>query len=114
MELQFMRKKIILLLSISFATGLFFFTFFTNDKSLENFLYSFLASLMYTFVLAFGNSFVNDYLNSKYSWIDDTRIRIILGVISTLFVNVFLVLALNYINFITVSYTHLDVYKRQK
>ena len=55
---------------------------------------------MYSFTIAIGNGFVNDYLSARYSWVDETRTRTILGVISTIVVNVVLVLLCNYINFI--------------
>lgn len=100
METYSLKKRITVLLSISLATGLFFFTFFTDDKSLENLLISFVVAFLYSAVFAFGNGLVNDYLNSRYSWIDDTRIRIIWGIVGTVFVNVILVFVCNYINFI--------------
>ncbi len=95
-----LRKKSINFLWISLATGLFFFVFFTKDKSISNLMMSFLVSSLYTFVFTFGNTLLNDYLNSKYSWIDNTRTRIILGILGTIFVNVILVFGCNYINFI--------------
>jgi two-component system LytT family sensor kinase len=95
-----LRKKSINFLWISLATGLFFFVFFTKDKSNSNLMMSFLVSSLYTFVFTFGNTLLNDYLNSKYSWIDNTRTRIILGILGTIFVNVILVFGCNYINFI--------------
>lgn len=91
------------MLGISFATGVFFFTFFTEDQSFKNLLISFAVSFLYSFVFGFGNYYTNGYLNSKYSWIDDTRTRMILGVVATLFVNVFLVFVCNYINFIVLQ-----------
>jgi len=100
MESYSLKKRITVLLSISFATGLFFFTFFTNDKSPQNLLISFLVAFLYSTVFAFGNGLVNDYLNSRYSWIEDTKTRIIWGIIGTVFVNVILVFVCNYINFI--------------
>ena len=100
METKKFRKRIITMLWISFATGIFFFTFFTDDKSINNLLISFLVSFLYTLVFTFGNGLLNDYLNSKYSWIDDTKTRITLGIIATILVNVVLVLACNYVNFI--------------
>ncbi len=100
MESYSLKKRITVLLSISFATGLFFFTFFTNDKSPQNLLISFLVAFLYSSVFAFGNGLVNDYLNSRYSWIEDTKTRIIWGIIGTVFVNVILVFVCNYINFI--------------
>lgn len=97
------KKRLLSLFIISAATALFFFTFYTNSKTLENLLLSFGISFLYTFVFSFGNAFANDFLNSKYSWVDDTRTRTILGIIATLFVNVILVFACNYVNFILIQ-----------
>ncbi|MGS0747939.1 2TM domain-containing protein [Halpernia sp. GG3] len=108
MDTKDLRKKMITMLWISFATGLFFFTFFTNDKTFHNFLISFLVSFLYSFVFVMGNYYTNCYLNSKYSWIDNTRTRIVLGIISTLFVNVFLVFVCNYLNLIVLQKNNPD------
>lgn len=103
MDFKDFRKRLPTMLGISFATGVFFFTFFTEDQSFKNLLISFAVSFLYSFVFVFGNYYTNGYLNSKYSWIDDTRTRMILGVVATLFVNVFLVFVCNYINFIVLQ-----------
>ncbi|WP_417428033.1 2TM domain-containing protein [Halpernia sp.] len=103
MDLKDLRRKLILMLWISFGTGVFFFAFFTPDKSFTNLILSFVISFMYSFVFIMGNSYTNSYLNSKYSWIENTRTRIILGIISTIFVNVFLVFICNYLNLIIIQ-----------
>jgi two-component system LytT family sensor kinase len=110
METKDLRGKLITMLWTSFATGIFFFTFFTNEKSLHNLLMSFAISFMYSIVFIMGNYYTNCYLNSKYSWIDDTRTRIVLGIIATLFVNVFLVFVCNYLNLIVVQKNNPDLF----
>ena len=100
MDFKDLRKQATISLWISFGTGLFFFAFFTNEKSAHNLFLSFLISSIYSFVFVLGNFYTNSYLNSKYSWIDDTKTRIILGIIATLFINIILVLFCNYLNFI--------------
>jgi len=57
-------------------------------------------SALYSFTIAVGNGLINDYLNKKYSWVENTRKRTILGIIGTLLVNVVLVFFCNYLNFI--------------
>ena len=94
------RKSLITISWITFFTGTLIFAFFTNQKTFQNYLLSILIAAMYSFTIAVGNGLVNDYLNKKYSWVDDTKIRTILGIISTLIVNVLLVFLCNYINFI--------------
>ena len=91
------------MLWISIATGLFFFTFFTNEKNIENLLLSFAISMLYSFTIGFGNGYVNHFLSSKYSWTENTKTRLILGIVATLLLNTVLVLACNYINFIIIQ-----------
>lgn len=98
-----LRRRLPLLLIISVAVGLFIFTLFTRDKSLINLGISVGISFMYSVVLFAGNGWINEYLNRIYSWIDNSRQRIIAGIISTLCINVVLVLLCNYVNFILVQ-----------
>ena len=94
------KKSFLTILWITIFIGSGIFILFSNVKSFENYLISLSISGLYSFVIAGGNGLVNDYLNTKYSWVDKTRVRTIMGVISTIFVNVILVLFCNYINFI--------------
>ena len=94
------RKSLITLTWITFFIGTLIFVFLNHQKTFQNYLLSILISGMYSFTIAIGNGLVNDYLNKKYSWVEDTKIRTILGIISTLIVNVLLVFLCNYINFI--------------
>lgn len=100
MEAKTIRKKAVTLLWISFATGIFFFTFFSADKSLNNLLMNFAVCSLYTLTLSLGNALLNDWLDSKYSWIEDTRMRLVLGIFATLLVNTVLVFLCGYVNFI--------------
>jgi two-component system LytT family sensor kinase len=103
MNTKDLRKKMTTMLWVSFATGILFFAFFIDDKSIYNLIISFIVSFLYTLIFSFGNGFVNDYLNSKYSWIEDAKTRITLGIIATIFVNVALVFVCNYLNFIVLQ-----------
>ena len=94
------KKSFLTILWITIFIGSGIFILFSNVKSFENYLISLSISGLYSFVIAGGNGLANDYLNTKYSWVDKTRVRTIMGVISTIFVNVILVLFCNYINFI--------------
>ncbi|QDP85329.1 histidine kinase [Chryseobacterium sp. SNU WT5] len=96
-----MNKKSLITISwITFFLGTIIFVFFTNEKTVQNYFFNIFISGLYSFTIAIGNGVVNDYLNKKYSWVDDTRKRTILGIISTLLVNVILVFFCNYVNFI--------------
>ncbi len=94
------RKSITTILWITVFVAAFFFLFFTPEKTLENAVLTVLICGLYSFTLAFGNGFVNDALNKRYSWVEDTRKRAILGIVSTVLVNAVLILFCNYVNFI--------------
>ena len=108
MDTKDIKRQLNISLWISFFTGIFFFTIFTKDKNFHNFLICFLVSSLYSFVLVFGNYYSNSYLNKKYSWIDNTKRRIILGILSTVLVNVILVIVCNYLNFIVLQKNNPD------
>ena len=94
------RKSLIIIAWITFFIGNAIFIFFVPVKTFQMYLLNMLIAGMYSFTIAIGNGLVNDYLSSKYSWVEETRKRTILGVISTILINVVLVLACNYANYI--------------
>lgn len=94
------RKSLITISWITFFIGTVIFVFFTPVKTFRNYLVTMVISALYSFTIAVGNGLINDYLNKRYSWVEDTKKRTILGVISTVIVNVILVFICNYINFI--------------
>lgn len=96
------RKSFITVLWISLAVALFFFTFFTSEKdqTLTNALLTLAVTLMYSLVISVGNGIVNSELDRRFSWTGETRIRVLLGVVFSLIVNVGLVLVCNYVNFV--------------
>ena len=99
-----MNKKSLITISwITFFVGTAIFVFFMREKTIQNYFINILIAGMYSFTIAVGNGVVNDYLNKKYSWVEDTKIRTVLGIMSTLLVNVLLVFLCNYINFILIQ-----------
>lgn len=94
------RKSLITISWITFFIGTVIFVFFTPVKTFQNYLVTMVISALYSFTIAVGNGLINDYLNKRYSWVEDTKKRTVLGVISTVIVNVILVFICNYINFI--------------
>ncbi|MDC8106027.1 2TM domain-containing protein [Chryseobacterium sp. PTM-20240506] len=94
------RKNLIVLLWVTIGTALFFFLFFTKEKTIDNLMLSFLISGLYSFVLGMGNGMLNDYLNKKVPWSEATTKRAVISVISILIVNIILVYICNYINFV--------------
>lgn len=98
------RKSLTTLFWVTFSVALITFLFLNTaqEKTIENFGITFLVSAVYCFGLGVGNGLVNDYLTKKYSWIDQTRTRVITGVIGTVLVNIVGVLLINYL--LNVSY----------
>ncbi|WBV55239.1 2TM domain-containing protein [Chryseobacterium sp. Chry.R1] len=94
------RKNLIVLLWVTIGTALFFFLFFTKEKTIDNLMLSFLISGLYSFVLGMGNGMLNDYLNKKVPWSEATTKRAVISVISILIANIILVYICNYINFV--------------
>ena len=94
------RKSLHIIFWINFSIALFNFVIFTGEKSLQNLVLNFVVVALYTFTISTGNGFVNDYLSKKYSWVEQTKTRVITGIITTVLVNVILVFFCNYINFI--------------
>lgn len=94
------RKNFITLAWISFATSMFFFFAFTNEKTVENFLLTILISFMYSFFLGAGNGLINDYLNKKFPWSEATTKRGIISIVTILAANIILVYFCNYMNFV--------------
>lgn len=96
------RKTILTILWISIIIGTAVFFFLNTEKTLENLMISIFISFLYCFPLAFANGFLNDFLSKKYSWVDQTKIRVILGIVGTVLLNTVLVLAINYINYVLI------------
>ncbi|QBO57773.1 2TM domain-containing protein [Chryseobacterium salivictor] len=94
------RKSLITISWITFFIGTLTFVFFTDEKTPELYLLNMVIAGLYSFTISIGNGLVNDFLNRKYSWVEDTRTRTVLGIIGTLLVNIVLVLFCNYVNFI--------------
>ncbi|WHF50758.1 2TM domain-containing protein [Chryseobacterium gotjawalense] len=94
------RKSLITISWITFFIGTLTFVFFTREKTPELYLLNIVIAAIYSFTISIGNGLVNDFLNRKYSWVEDTRTRTVLGILGTLLVNVVLVLFCNYVNFI--------------
>jgi len=97
------KKPLITLTWITLGSSIFFFTFFSDEKTLESFGYNLLISGMYAFGLGLSNGFLNDFLNKQFSWTEQTRLRTILGIVATIIVNFVVVYFCNYINFVIIQ-----------
>lgn len=97
------RKSLTTLIWVAFFISIIIFVFFTTQKTVMNALFTFGIALMYSLVIGLGNGFVNDFLSKRFSWVDQTRTRAILGIVGTLLVNVILVLACNYVTYVLIE-----------
>ena len=97
------RKSIISLFWIAFGVNLFFFVVDSDEKTVKNFFYGFLVCLMYSFFIGLSNGFTNEQLNKKFSWTEQTRTRVILGIILVVVVNVVVSYLCGYINFVLIQ-----------
>ncbi|ROI11668.1 2TM domain-containing protein [Epilithonimonas hominis] len=97
------KKPLITLTWITLGSSIFFFTFFSDEKTLESFGYNLVISGMYAFGLGLTNGFLNDFLNKKLSWTEQTRLRTILGIVLTVIVNFIVVYGCNFINFVIIQ-----------
>ncbi|MCX8522620.1 2TM domain-containing protein [Chryseobacterium formosus] len=97
------RKNFITLAWVSLGTSMFFFFVFTDEKNLENFLYTIIISFMYSFVLGGGNGLINDFLNKKFPWSEATTKRGIISIVVILIANIIMVYFCNYMNFVVLQ-----------
>ena len=103
MKLEVIKKTALNLLYINIIVSLFIFLIDGGEKTFEKYSVTFLISGMYTFFIGLGNGFLNDYLDSKFSWTEETRKRTIAAIVGTLLMNVALVYFCNYLNFIVIQ-----------
>ena len=103
MKLEVIKKTALNLLYINIIVSLFIFLIDGGEKTFERYSITFLISGMYTFFIGLGNGFLNDYLDSKFSWTEETRKRTIAAIVGTLVMNIALVYSCNYLNFIVIQ-----------
>ncbi|AZI70443.1 2TM domain-containing protein [Cloacibacterium normanense] len=103
MKLEVIKKAALNLLYINIIVSLFIFLIDGGEKTFERYSITFLISGMYTFFIGLGNGFLNDYLDSKFSWTEETRKRTISAIVGTLVMNIALVYFCNYLNFIVIQ-----------
>ncbi|MDE5450447.1 sensor histidine kinase, partial [Elizabethkingia meningoseptica] len=74
-----------------------------DHVSWESIWISFIISSMYFIILSFSQEFLNKYLDKRWSWIYDTRKRLIYGVSLTIVITIVSVILCNYINFVVIQ-----------
>ena len=103
MNLEKFKNNALNLLYINLIISVLIFMIDGGDKTLQRYLLYFLISAMYTFCIGLGNSYLNEFLDSKFSWTEQTKQRTIAAVVGTLLLNIILVYACNYINFVLIQ-----------
>lgn len=99
---QKLKNELITALKITLVFGLFFFII-NGEYSIKVLLVTMAVSGMYSFTLGFGQGIMNEYLGSKWSWITNTKERVISGILATIFYTVPAILAINYVLFIVIQ-----------
>lgn len=97
------RKNLITLFWVGFAINLLIFLIDVGNKTIENFFYGLLICMIYTYFIGLSNGLVNDYLSKKFSWIDQTRTRTILGITGAILVNVVVCYLCGYLNHVVIQ-----------
>lgn len=98
-----MIKSINTIFTTAFIISVFIFTFTVQDKTAVSAITIFGISLMYTLIIGYGNGMINSFLSKRFSWVTQTKIRTVLGIIATLLINLVLVLVCNYVLFILIQ-----------
>lgn len=96
-------RRIKSLVIVFLVAGLMFFNLAGIDKTWINFLETMGISIAYTIAYGFGNIFLNDVLDHRYSWTDQTKMRVFTAVIGTLILNIVITYGLNYLNFVVLQ-----------
>jgi sensor histidine kinase YesM len=106
---QKLKEEFLTAIKITFIFGLFFFIV-NGEYSIYTFLISIGISGMYSFTLGFGQGIMNRYLGSKWSWVTNTKERVISGVLATVLYTVPAILVINYILFIIIQGKDVDTF----
>ncbi len=99
------RKFINTIIWTSILAGLIMFVAFANEKTPYNALLFIATSFSYSIPLAFVNGFGNQWLDTKFSWANETKKRLFYGIIFIVLGNAIVVLTRNYIDFVLIQKT---------
>lgn len=102
------RKSLITISWLTFFIGTFTFVFFTKEKTAEALFLNIGVAALYCITLSLGNYWINTILSNRFSWVEQTRTRTILGIVTTVLVNTILVLICNYVNLILIQKQDFD------
>ncbi|MBS1572228.1 MAG: 2TM domain-containing protein [Bacteroidetes bacterium] len=107
-------QQLKVLIWIAFGCSILFFVFTTPEKNIESYLFTLLISLMYTLGYGLCNGLLNRFLNYRYSWIEDTKARVIATIISVVLLNIALTYLLNFTNFVLIQKVSIDDFFSEK
>ena len=96
-----LKRDVIICTKLTIVFGIFF-VIVNQQFTLKGIGIIFLFSAMYSFGLGLGNGYINVYLNSKWSWVEQTNQRVAAGIIATLFYTVIVVLLIHYIQYVVI------------
>lgn len=78
------RKDLTVIIGFSMIVGVLLSVFFYFTSDIKQFLIYSIHGSIISIVIWWGNAFIVDFLNYKYSWFDDAKIRVTLGILLSL------------------------------
>ncbi|MFN0729191.1 2TM domain-containing protein [Polaribacter gochangensis] len=95
------KKDVILCIKLTVVFGILF-VIINQQFTIKGVGIIFLFSAMYSFGLGLGNGMINEYLNTKWSWVDQTNQRLTAGIIATIFYTIIIVLLIHYVQYVLI------------
>ncbi|MCL1673124.1 2TM domain-containing protein [Elizabethkingia ursingii] len=103
-EIKKMNRKFFIICAwITLVCTIIFGVIEPGYISWENIWKSFVISSMYCLLLSMSQGYLNGFLDKKWSWIEDTKKRLIYGVSLTVVVTIATVFLCNYVNFVLIQ-----------
>ena len=101
------KRDVILCTKLAIGFGIFF-VIVNQQFTLKGVGIIFLFSAMYSFGLGLGNGYINEYLNTKWSWVEQTNQRLTAGIIATIFYTICIVLLIHYVQYVLILGKNFD------
>lgn len=95
------KKDVILCVKLTVVFGVLF-VIINQQFTIKGVGIVFLFSAMYSFGLGLGNGIINEYLNTKWSWVEETNQRLTAGIVATIFYTVIIVLLVHYVQYVLI------------
>ncbi|WP_347174468.1 2TM domain-containing protein [Polaribacter uvawellassae] len=101
------KKDVILCIKLTVVFGILF-VIINQQFTIKGVGIIFLFSAMYSFGLGLGNGMINEYLNTKWSWVEETNQRLTAGIITIIIYTILIVLLIHYVQYVLILGYHFD------